>query len=137
MSAGSGFGFLRLGVWQMGREDDGDSLHMDDLGIIVRVEKIESHIKTQIDPSLTRLEKDMADLRSDIRVLVTKFDNCANKNDIIAVMDKISEGNKNLNVALNTPSQDQATASFWMAALGSIAMVLATIAGIYGLFLHH
>lgn len=121
----------------MAEVDGGDDFHQRLEGLHGRVEKLEDLNDSHFLPRLGRLETDMDEMRNDLRLLGVKIDGSASKQDVIDIMRKIDEGNSNLATALATPSQSQANASFWIASLGSIAMVVASIAGIYAIFIHH
>lgn len=125
---------------EMSLDQDVDALKKHVGAMDIRLEALEDHREEHVDPTIRRMETDMAAMRADLRVMGVQIGNCATKDHVIDIIKKIDESNQNMAVALATPSKDQAdrnaVASFWIAALGSIAMVVTAVVGAYAIF-HH
>jgi hypothetical protein len=89
-----------------------------------RVERLEDHREEHVDPTLVRHGADITEIRATLL-------NCATKDHVIAIMQKIDEGNQNMATALKTPSSTQERATWAVAIIGSIAMIVGAIAAFH------
>jgi hypothetical protein len=104
---------------------DHDDLPIQIDGLRIRVDKLEGHVRANVDPVLDRLEADMTEMRQDLRLMGVKIDSCATKDDVISIMRKIDDGNANLATALETPSKAQDKSTLWIA-IASLVVLAAT-----------